>query len=91
MAGTKLNYLRLEDSGLDKKDWDSLKKLSSPKKIQDFLNSLPFNFEKRGESNHSVKLVLESGRAHCFEGALVSAENLANLAHKLDRSPHQIY
>ncbi len=53
-----------------------LSKLNTPEKIQDFLNELPFNHEKNGETYHSVLKTLESGRAHCFEGALVAAAAL---------------
>jgi hypothetical protein len=51
----------------------SLKKLNTPAKIQDFLNSLPFNFEKKGETYMSVERTLKEQTAHCFEGALIAA------------------
>jgi hypothetical protein len=54
----------------------TLKKLNTPEKIQDFLNSLPFNFEKKGETCMSPKRVLENKTAHCFEGALFAAAAL---------------
>lgn len=60
----------------------SLKKLKNPKQIQDFLNSLPFNFEKRGETYRGVVRTLESGVAHCFEGALVAAFALKQIGYK---------
>jgi len=73
MIDAKIKPLKFEDSGLNRKEWNILKKLSNSKKIQDFLNSLPFNFEKNGETHHSVRQTLKSGKAHCFEGALVAA------------------
>lgn len=76
MLGTKIKPLKFEDSGLDRKEWNILKKLSSPVKIQDFINTLSFNFEKRGETHNSVKLTLENRRAHCFEGAILAAAAL---------------
>jgi hypothetical protein len=54
-----------------------LRKLNTPEKIQDFLNTIPFNFEKRGETYRSVEQTLAHGTAHCFEGALVAAAALA--------------
>lgn len=51
----------------------TLKKLSSPKKIQDFLDTLPINHEKSGETYMSVRRVLREKKAHCFEGALLAA------------------
>src|SRR6266481_5822406 len=50
-----------------------LKKLNTPEKIQDFLNTLKFNFEKKGETCMSPKRVIEKRMAHCFEGALLAA------------------
>lgn len=68
--------LNFKDSGFSKEDWNLLKKLDTPEKIQDFLNSLPFNFEEDGETHASVSEVLRSGKAHCFEGALLAAAAL---------------
>lgn len=47
-----------------------IKKLSTPHKVQDFLDTLPFNFEEKGETYYSPKIVLKEKKAHCFEGAL---------------------
>ncbi len=52
-------------------------KLSTPEKIQDFLDTLPINYEKRGETCHSPRLTLEKKKAHCLEGALLGAAALA--------------
>ncbi len=68
-----IKALNLKRSGLDKDEWQKLKKLSNPKKIQDFLNSLPFNFERGGETHRSVRKTLKKSRAHCFEGALIAS------------------
>ena len=53
-----------------------LKRLNTPKKIQDFLESLPFNFEPNGDVLRSPRRVLKEGGAHCIEGALVAAAAL---------------
>lgn len=53
-----------------------LKKLSTPAKIQDYLDTLPFNFETNGETYMSVRRTIATGSAHCFEGALVAAAAL---------------
>ncbi len=65
---------------LSKKEISILKKLSTPAKIQDFLNTLPFNFEKKGETYMSPRRVLKEKTAHCFEGALLAS--LALYIHK---------
>lgn len=58
---------------LSQKEIALFKKLRSPDKIQDFLDSLPANLEKSGETSYSPRLVLTHHRAHCFEGALFAA------------------
>jgi hypothetical protein len=50
-----------------------LKKLTTPAKIQDYLDTLPINWEKDGETYMSVARVLKNETAHCFEGALLAA------------------
>jgi len=47
-----------------------IKKLNTPKKVQDFLDSLPFNFEEKGETYMSPQRMLAAGKMHCFEGAI---------------------
>src|SRR3989344_217803 len=71
-----MDKLTFEKSGFAKEEWRKLKRLSTPKKIQDFLNSIPFNLEKRGETNNSVRETLKVRRAHCFEAALLAASAL---------------
>jgi len=55
---------------LTKKEEKILKKLNSPKKIQDFLNKIPINFEPDGDTCYSPRKVLEKNKCHCIEGAL---------------------
>ena len=50
-----------------------MRKLNTPAKVQDFLNSLQFNFEKKGETLKSPLFALRAQNAHCFEGALLGA------------------
>lgn len=70
---TKIKPLSFEKSGLNKKDWKIIFSLDTPSKIQDFLNKLSFNFEKKGETYMSPANVLQNKEAHCFEGALFAA------------------
>ena len=76
MFSTRVKPLDFKKSGLNEEEWKTLKRLSNPKKIQDFLNFLPFNFEERGETHCSVRYALKRGKAHCFEGALLAAAAL---------------
>lgn len=52
-------------------------KLSTPQKIQDYLDSLPINFELSGETYFSATRVLKEKTAHCLEGAVLAAAVLA--------------
>jgi hypothetical protein len=60
-------------SALTKEELNVLRKLSTPIKIQDYLDSLPINFEKRGETCYSPRRVLREKKAHCIEGAMLAA------------------
>jgi hypothetical protein len=53
-----------------------LKKLTTPAKIQDFLDRMPMNHEKGGETHRSVRAALRAKKAHCIEGALIAAAAL---------------
>ncbi len=48
-------------------------KINTPIKIQNFLDTLPFNFEKDVETYYSPREVLKNKKAHCLEGALLAA------------------
>jgi hypothetical protein len=53
-----------------------LRRLSTPEKIQDFLNGLAINHEKRTETCMSPRRVLAAGKAHCLEAAMLAAAAL---------------
>jgi hypothetical protein len=86
--------LTLRESGFTQKEYNTLAKLSTPIKIQDFLDTLPMNWEKRGDTMLSPRRVLKAKKAHCMEGALIAAAALwvagespliMNLSPKLDK------
>ncbi len=59
------------------------KSLSTPAKIQDFLNTVPFNYEHDGiDTWRSPRRVLRDQKAHCVEGALFAAAVLWYHGHK---------
>ncbi len=62
--------------GLTSEELRILKRLNTPVKIQNFLESLSINFELRGETYGSPRRVLRNQTAHCFEGALLAAAAL---------------
>jgi hypothetical protein len=49
------------------------RKLKTPKQVQRFLKSLPYNKEEDGPTQRSAEQALRAGRAHCFEGAFIAA------------------
>jgi len=59
--------------GIGKKELKILKKLNTPKKIQDFLNKKRMNFEDNGNTNLSPMSVLRGKICHCLEGAVLAA------------------
>lgn len=63
-------------SGLTKEEYAKLASLNTPIKIQDYLDSVPFNFEKKGDTHMSPRRVLRVHKAHCIEGAMLAAAAL---------------
>lgn len=63
-------------SPFSKSELAALKKLSTPIKIQDFLDKTPMNWEKRGETYMSPRRALKARKMHCMEGALFAAAAL---------------
>jgi hypothetical protein len=59
-----------------------MQKLNTPAKVQDFLNSLHFNFEEKGETLKSPILTLRARKAHCLEGAILGAYLLSRHGQK---------
>jgi hypothetical protein len=58
-----------------------LRKLSTAERIQKYLDDLPYNKEKDGETCRSPLLVARYSTAHCFEGALFAAAALSANGH----------
>ncbi|MEK6891129.1 MAG: hypothetical protein AABX03_03235 [Nanoarchaeota archaeon] len=57
----------------NKEEIKVIKKLNTPVKIQEFLNSLEINFEETGETCMSPRMVLKTKKAHCIEAAMFAA------------------
>ncbi len=62
----------IKNFGYNKEEIRLFRKLSTPAKIQDYLNSIPFNFEK-GSYCMSPRFVVKNKKAHCVEGAVFAA------------------
>ena len=65
-------------SSLTKREARTISRLTSPAKIQSFLDSLPYSDETRYRSPLSV---LRDGKGHCFDGALFAAAMLRRIGY----------
>lgn len=59
--------------GLTADEEKFLRRLKTPRRVQDYLESLPINFEPEGDTCFSPRRVLREKRAHCIEGAMLAA------------------
>ena len=74
MNGSLLEKTRLELSkNLNKDEIGIFRKLDTPKKIQDFLETLAINFDYKKDTCMSPRVVLRKKKAHCIEGAFLAA------------------
>jgi hypothetical protein len=55
------------------KEWEIIQRHRTPQQVQDFLRTLPYNWEKRSETLRTFRGVVEHWSAHCLEGALTAA------------------
>lgn len=69
-------------SGLTQAELMVIKKLKTPILIQDYLDTLPVNWEKKGETYMSPRRVLRMHKAHCLEGALLACVALWLYGHE---------
>src|SRR5437879_6386405 len=57
------------------------RRLSTPEKIQRFIDDLPYDKEPHGERCRSPRVTIRDWTAHCMSGALVGAAALRMLGH----------
>jgi hypothetical protein len=55
------------------REWRVVTQLSTPARVQSYLNALPYNLEPGGETLRSFRGVVRSATAHCFEAAMFAA------------------
>jgi len=67
------SYAKKVRSVLTRAEAKIFRTLSSPRKIQDFLDTLAINMELGARTYMSPRRVLSTGEAHCVEGALLAA------------------
>ena len=54
-------------------EWKLIQRLNTPVRVQRFFSSLPYNWEKEGNTVRSFREVVKRGRAHCLEAAVAAA------------------
>ncbi len=55
------------------KEWRIIQTYRTPRQVQQFLRSLPYNWEEQGETLRTFRGVVEHWSAHCLEAALAAA------------------
>jgi hypothetical protein len=63
------------------REWRIVHRLNTPKKVQRWLNALPYNHESHRETLRSFRGVIRTGQAHCLEAALAAAVILEQHGH----------
>lgn len=58
---------------LTRAEADLARRLTTPARVQAWLNALPYNNEPGGETQRSFRGVVRTGQAHCMEAALSAA------------------
>jgi hypothetical protein len=66
-------YPRPDRAAFSAREWRLIQRLRRPRLVQDFLRTLPYNFETEKKTCASFRTALERNSAHCLEGALVAA------------------
>src|SRR3989442_13909680 len=54
-------------------EWRIIRRCRTPEQVQRFLRSLPYNWERGGDTLRSFREVVRRGTAQCLEAALVAA------------------
>lgn len=62
-----------EPQAFTRKEWKLIQSLRTPRQVQTFLSSMPYNWERNGGTQRSFREVVKRGEAHCMEAALVAA------------------
>ena len=59
--------------GLSRSELAALRRLSTPERVQAYLDGIRYNLEPDGDTLRSPRRVLRDGTAHCAEGAFLAA------------------
>jgi hypothetical protein len=62
--------------GLTSAECSLFRKLNTPEKIQDFITTIPINFEPQGDTCRSARGAIQANCCHCIEAAFIAASAL---------------
>ena len=54
-------------------EWKLIQRLNTPRKVQRYLSSLPYNWEKNGATMRSFREMVRHDEVHCLEAAVAAA------------------
>ncbi|HVG34908.1 MAG TPA: hypothetical protein VM911_17695 [Pyrinomonadaceae bacterium] len=54
-------------------EWKLIETLRTPRQVQHYLRTIPYNWGREGATQHSFRTALKRREAHCLEAALVAA------------------
>jgi len=55
------------------KEWSLVQRLNTPAKVQRWLTSMPYNWERQGGTMRSFREVVSRNEAHCLEASVAAA------------------
>jgi hypothetical protein len=69
----KVTYTLPGREAFSAQEWEVIQRFRTPRRVQRFLYTLPYNREKGGETLRSFRSTLKHKTAHCLEAVLVAA------------------
>ncbi len=74
-------YAKPGREAFTRSEWKLIESLRTPRQVQEFLYTLPYNHEKAGETLRGFRSVLKHQTAHCLEAVLTAAAILEQHGH----------
>src|SRR5512144_1595018 len=56
-----------------KTEWNLIQQLNTPARVQHWLTTMPYNWERKGGTMRSFREVVRRNEAHCLEAAVAAA------------------
>lgn len=65
--------MKPEPGAFTPNEWQLIDRLRTPKQVQDYLRTIPYNFEKQQKTLRSFRSMLSHNTGHCLEAAVAAA------------------